>query len=265
MGGLSRAGDPPDGLNRPVPTLDDVHCQAMLNDLDPLRRDLPLSRLASPRSAFTAIEMVIVIGIMMLIMAMAVPAVLPALRKGALRAAVNDIEDCWAQAQIMAKRSSLPSGSNPPHFGIMIRQEAGSRPSVALIRDSSGPGVEAAFVHQDDDTSKPPVALRRFNRNVIVATATDATGATLDTADRVLVVYAQYQSGLPISAADVAAGRGMVAAPTSLGVRAASSLPASTCPAFELRTLDYVPAQRGYALGVQLYHAGFIAVETIRE
>lgn len=217
------------------------------------------------RSGFTAIELLIVIGVMMLMMGMAVPAVMPALRKGALRSAVTDIEACWSQAQVLAKRATLPPGNTPAHYGIVIHQQAGQRPYVAMIHDAVAGSSMPALLHQDGDPSRPPVAKRTFNRNVIVGTATDATGATVDTADRTLVIYAQYQTGLPISAADVAAGRGMVAAPVSLGVSAASALGSSVCPAVELRTLDYVPNQRGFAVGVQLYHAGFIAVESIRE
>ncbi len=231
----------------------------------------PLALPGTHRRGFTAIELLIVIGLMLILMAVAVPSVIPALRKGALNNAATDITSCWRQARYLAMTTAIPSGINPPHFGMIIRQVAGTRPYVALIYDNvdaSGPPKLLTTGEDPDDvttydSSKPPVVQSIFNRNVIVASA--APSGTVDTSDRTIVVYAQYQTGLPIAPADVVAGRGMVAAPTSLGVSAPSASASTVCPVLNLQTLDYTQGLRGYCLGLSLYHAGAIATRSVQE
>jgi len=233
-------------------------------------------RLPAARGGFTAVELLVVIGIMMLLMSIAIPSIIPSLRRGALHNAMNDIESCWRQARYLAMTTSVPNGTNPAHFGIVLSQNAGERPYVALAYDSAGPGVMPNLLRQDQDPAnpatydpaKPPVVKHEFSRHVVIAS--QLPGGSTTTADRTVTVYAQYQTGVPVSPEDVAAGRGMVAAPTSFGI-AASELdptapaPASVAPVIRLQTLDYDPSQRGFALGVALYHAGFVSAQAIQE
>ena len=220
------------------------------------------------RQGFTAIELLMVIGIMMILMAAAVPSIIPALRKGALNNVAGDITACWRQARALAMNSTVPTGLKPPFYGIVIFQQAGQRPYVALIYDNAGLGTMPNLLMQGQlagapyDPSGTPVAQFFFNRNVIIA-----SGATNPptTADVTLVVYAQYETGLPVSPADVHTSQGMMAQYTSFGVSTGAAVANSLCPYFDVQTLDYVPGTRGYALGLALYQAGCTSALAIQE
>ncbi len=225
-------------------------------------------RTQASRAAFTAIELLMVIGIMMTLMGIAVPTVLPSIRHGNINSAVNDISMCWRQARILAMTTAIPAGASPYHFGIAIRQSAGQQASVALIFDNVATGTPKYFMAGEDPSdqstysaSGTAAAFFKFNRNVIVA-STPAGGSNTDaptTADQTIIIYAQYGTGLPLSPDNVAMGRGQVSPPCSMGVASDAALTATVCPRIQLWTQDYSvgPSRHGYASSFAIYHAGF--------
>ena len=236
------------------------------------------------RAGFTAIELLVVIGIMMILLGVAVPTMMPAIRRGKINSALNDISGAWRQARILAMMNAIPSGVAPPHFGIVINQTAGQQAYVAVIFDKVTTGIPNLYVQGVDPQlpatwgiSGPPVTQYRFNRNVTIASApaSDGTPGPLPlvgasapaatTADNTIIIYAQYGTGLPITPVDVAANHGLTAAPTSLGVWSQSAAPTSVCPVVRLQTFDYQtsPTRRGYASSFSLYHAGFTAAQEL--
>jgi Tfp pilus assembly protein FimT len=222
------------------------------------------------RAGFTAVELIVVIGIALSLAALSVPAVLPSIRHGQVHAAVNDLTRCWREAAQMAIVTPVPAGECPPHFGIAVRQVAGQRVDVGVIFDNVATGSPKYFmqgqVPGDASTYSPggaPIVFARLNRNIVMATAT-VDAPTPSTADKTIIVYAQYGTGLPISADDVAANRGQVAAPISVGVSSDQALASSICPMVMLQTLDYDAANhRGFACSFALYHAGFTAAKEL--
>ncbi len=233
------------------------------------------------RRGFTAIELVVVVGIMMLVMSMMMPAVLKTLRKGAVSAAATDIMQCWRQARNLAIRHAMPDsddGTAPKHFGLMITQRAGERPYAALIYDNRDAGSltaspETAVLRADatststNDSVNPPVAKCTFGRSVVMGCAPTAADA-VTTTDRVLVIYAQYRTGLPIDAAAVVAGKAPRAPAVGMGLtgnRAFCIADSPVCAKMDVQTLDFTGGadKRGYALGVILYPIGIAATQEL--
>jgi type II secretory pathway pseudopilin PulG len=228
------------------------------------------------RRGFTAVELIIVIGIMMILLGIAVPSVMPAIRRGKVNDAANDITDCWRQARALAIQTPLPpaqAGGQPPYFGIAIDQTTGQRPYVEIIFDSTAAGTQAytrGMDPRDPSTwsgSGTPVSIHTFSQQVILQT-TPLAGGAASTADRHVVIYAQYGTGLPIDPATVVLGQGQIAAPTSMGVSSPSIGTQTVCPVLQIQTLDFdnsSPAtKRGYAVLFQLFHAGFTSVQELQ-
>lgn len=220
----------------------------------------------SSRGGFTAIELVMVIGIMLILMAIAVPSILPAIRRGQVNDAVNDLTRCWRQARALAMTTAVPTGATPPHFGVLIEQQPGQRPSVAVVFDSVASGA-ARVLNNGIDPVVPstwvatgdPVAEFRFNRSVMLSSTALSGGSTT------ILIYAQYGTGLPILAQDVNLGRGMVAPPACLGIASAAAAASVVVPDLRVQTLDYetAPTRRGFASNFAIYHAGFCATEEL--
>ncbi len=238
-------------------------------------------RRRSLRSGFTAIELLVVIGIMMAVMAMAMPSVMNSLRRGKVSSAATDIMQCWRQARNMALMRSMPDAPNgtvPKHYGMMLVQHAGQQCYAALIYDNQAAAnisstPEASVLRADptsgstSDAVNPPVAKYVFNRNVVLASA-DTPAQQPDTHDRVLVVYAQYRTGLPISPEVVVDGKAPNASAIGVGLadNPTFGLVAGTISAqMRLQTLDYTlgTVKRGYAVGVTLYPIGVVATQEL--
>jgi prepilin-type N-terminal cleavage/methylation domain-containing protein len=233
------------------------------------------------RGGFTAVELMMVMGIMLIIMSITVPAVLPTLRHGKLSSAVNDIQACWRKARGMAMATSIPSGTTPYHYGILISQPASGETTVSLVYDNENVSSPKLLMFGEDPSNPattynagaPPVAQYSFNRNVLLATAS-ASGGALSTGAANVLIYAQYGTGLPISPVDVAGGRGLVAAATSLGVSGMlatnlgaptpATTPSSVMPVTELMTSDFVSSpRRGFCIAFAIFHAGFVSAEDL--
>jgi len=228
------------------------------------------------RGGFTAVELMMVMGIMLILMGATVPVVLPMLRHGKINAALNDVMSCWREARILAMTHAMPSLNPVPHFGIMIVQPSSGPSSVSLIYDSVGTGT-AQLLRQGQDPADPttyiatnlPVAQYYFSNNVLLATSLSPLQAPTVTTTTILL-YAQYATGLALDPADVSSGRGAVASPTSIGISgivnnaltlSAPTTPVpSVCPITMLQTVDYLNSpRRGFATAFAIYNAGFIA------
>jgi prepilin-type N-terminal cleavage/methylation domain-containing protein len=230
--------------------------------------------MTSPRAqhGFTAVELLVVIAIMMILLGIAVPTVMPAIRRGKVNSGLNDIVSCWRQARTLAIMTPIPPGATPSYFGIVIKQVSGA-PSAGLIFDNIATGTPKYYMQGQDpldastySASGTPATLFNLGKTVTLC-STPAGGGAESTADNTIIIYAQYGTGLPLAPADVAANHGTTAAPTSLGVTVADpSFPAvpSICPVVRLQTFDFDPApatRRGYATSFAIYHAGFTTAQ----
>jgi type II secretory pathway pseudopilin PulG len=65
----------------------------------------------SARMGFTAIEMMVVVSIVIILVAMVVPTIGPAMRKGAVHDSANAIQRACSQARQLARSNSEPEGS----------------------------------------------------------------------------------------------------------------------------------------------------------
>ena len=66
---------------------------------------------AATRLGFTAIEMMVVVSIVIILVAMVVPTIGPAMRKGAVHDSANAIQRACSQARQLARSNSEPEGS----------------------------------------------------------------------------------------------------------------------------------------------------------
>jgi Tfp pilus assembly protein FimT len=234
-----------------------------------------------PRRGFTAVELLVVIGVMMLLMGMATPGVLKAVRRGTVNSAANDLTQCWRQARLLALTRTMPEatadGAPAKHYGLMLVQRD-ARVYAAVIYDNRdetaiGAAPEDAILRRDpasattSDSANPPVAKFFFNRNVALAAA-KSSGTEPAIGDRVMVVYAQYRTGLPISPQEVHCGHGSTACAVGMGLpgNPAFGLPDSPiCAKLRLQTMDFDSgsSHRGYAVGVTLFPIGVVASQEL--
>ena len=94
-----------------------------------------MSARGNSRSGFTAIEMMIVLGVMIALSSMAVPALMPALR----RARVNDAANAIVTAHSDARRLALSAPSSIT-YGVKIATktiDGQTRQAIILIRNNS--------------------------------------------------------------------------------------------------------------------------------
>src|SRR4051812_21594332 len=90
------------------------------------------------RRGFTAVELLVVIGIMLLLMAVSLPAVLKMMRRAQVAGAAEAISSAWRQARDLAIRGSVPdTGPDgqrgaPAHYGIAV-VKSGNKRYVAPI------------------------------------------------------------------------------------------------------------------------------------
>jgi prepilin-type N-terminal cleavage/methylation domain-containing protein len=215
------------------------------------------------RSGFTAIELIVVIGIMLLLSGMAVPGLVTSLRRGAVHAGANDLIDCWRQARGLAL-DEVPLDAKrdeaPRHYGLLIVQRGAAQAYAEVVYDSRSADDVAGGTARADDLVLAKHALKRSVR-IALARAADDAPRPLDGA---LLIYAQYGTGLPIAAEDVVAGRGPTAPAIGLGIagRPELGIPGSTLAArLRLQTLDYAetPRRRGHAVDLALFPVGVMA------
>ncbi len=176
-------------------------------------------RVARARAGFTAIELMVVLIVILVLIGLAVPGLVGAMRKGSVNDAANAIMRVSSQARQFARTRPAPrTGSPPAYFGLVI---VGDRqPYVAL---TWGPECTKDYIYVqktnwavgDDrtdydvydsrspsrtDPNAKPVSKLLFNRNVIVY-----TGQTNDPLDGSVTPlsgdvgwFYQFRTGYPI-------------------------------------------------------------------
>jgi len=223
-----------------------------------------ISRQSASRAAFTAIELVVVMGIMLMLMGMTTPTVLKMLRQSAVHNAGSDIVDAWRMARTLAmEQVTLDNpGVSLKYYGVEIVQVPGQQAYAGVIFDNqSTAGIAnnpSASLYLSPTTGAP-IAMYPIKRTVLVASAVG--GADPTPLNGVLVVYAQYGTGVPIDPTMVSSGGGSLACPVSLGIpgNTISNIPASNLSThLRIQTIDFstTPTARGIAVDLALYPVG---------
>ena len=201
------------------------------------------------RSGFTAIEMMEVVSIVILLVAMVVPTIGPAIKKGHVNDAANAIQRACSMARQLARSNSEPRAP-VKYFGvaIVVPSEGGSKldPAYAVVVYSRQPLTNYSHVNSQGnqypngtpDLSRPPGTAMSgfrpagkfvFNKGVLPfmdATATPPNlPYTLMTPGTSVGWYYQYRTGFiltdvskPFEAKDVGVASVTGASPKSLGV-----------------------------------------------
>jgi prepilin-type N-terminal cleavage/methylation domain-containing protein len=206
------------------------------------------------RRAFTLVELLVVIGIMALIGALAAPAMLRASQRARISEAAGRIHQVWQQARHLSlverpetSEDANGNGALDPgedrngnglldtsaqawHYGIVLVQPADGPPWVGLIYGNRATAALAADPEGSllARSAGQPVLRLVLPQGVRVATAA-AWGAEPSVTPRVLAVYAQFATGFAISPAAVTAGSGASAGQVSFGTKtsAAAGYPGS--------------------------------------
>jgi prepilin-type N-terminal cleavage/methylation domain-containing protein len=226
------------------------------------------------RRGFTALELMVVLGIMLTLAGVALPATLPALRRARVTDAASDIASCWSQARVLAmsRRPSSDGALAGRHYGMIIVQRAGQPTWAGVIYAKDDLATlagdpEAALLRPDPAAAPDAGSNRPTVRKIFAASAVVASGtsASMGSGDQVLAIYAQYGTGMPIAPADVAAGQGFRAAPSALGMPQAEGDPRpALVEALRIQTADYREAPRhGAATRVAICHVGVTLLEDL--
>ena len=206
------------------------------------------------RGGFTAIEMMVVVSIVILLVAMVVPTIGPAIKKGHVNDAANAIQRACSMARQLARSNSEPKAP-VKYFGvaIVVPSEGGSKlnPAYAVVVYSRTPLTNFSHVNSSGnqypngtpDLSKSvppgspaipmsgyrPAGKFEFNKGVLPfmdATATPPNlPYTLMKPGTSVGWYYQYRTGFiftdvskPFEAKDVGVASATGASPKSLGV-----------------------------------------------
>jgi prepilin-type N-terminal cleavage/methylation domain-containing protein len=162
-----------------------------------------------PRRGYTAIELLIVLGIVSIITTMAVPAIVPAMRKGRVNDGINAILHVSRQARILAMQNPPPADGR--HYGVAIFDDPDSdkTPVVALIFGSPSDGKDDRGRILTGGDGKP-VAKQAMSAAVEVWSGEKR----LRDGAKIVTWYFEYQSGVPISTDDT----GFSTSPVNVGV-----------------------------------------------
>lgn len=240
------------------------------DDRSGIGRDRPLYKMGpvhARRHAFTLIELVVVISIMVGLAAASVPGIVSATRRAALGTATTKMATVIAEAQRLARAKTPPLGplANAAHYGVALVTDSGA-PYITLLHGISA--TDELLVDRDGDGTDDAPALR-------VTLPSSVEVDIMPSAGRIAWFFA-YGNGRPIASPAVqtainvgdpgAAAKTWV---TTLGSDWSSyrlfestrpAIPASpVCTALHLRTRG---AQFGYA--VTQYTSGLLAISEIQ-
>ncbi|MFM2089766.1 MAG: hypothetical protein RLZZ127_255 [Planctomycetota bacterium] len=226
------------------------------------------SAAARPIAAFTAIEMIVVLGVISIILGLTIPSVLSATKRAAVQDGVRIINEAWLIARNQAMATAPPSGLVPKHFGVAVRT-SGGRITASVVYSSletmSGSDIDAALlrsavIQPDGSVSRSDAAGTATYQRTATSTAVlavDTGNGVLNADDRIMLWYAQYRTGFPVSSATVAAGTALTATPIGIGI-AGSPVAARLLSA----TPDYDRAAgTGFASALRIFHVGVSSVD----
>ncbi len=123
--------------------------------------DRSAHRCPRARVGFTAIEMVVVLGIIMLLASMSLPGLLGALRKGRISDAASSIMNASSIATGLARSGQ----ASPMRYGVVVVVDDGLPSYVAV---TYGLDATRATILTDGGAPAKPVCRIPFNRNVVV-------------------------------------------------------------------------------------------------
>lgn len=203
------------------------------------------------RDAFTAMEMMIVIGIMALLATLAVPALLGSMRNGKVNDACNAVTRCASQARMFARNRYDPVR----YYGVLIVNDAASTQGyVAVTYGSVYPPTKADVLTTDlsvyvEGTTPDAKVVSKisFNRNIVVWD---------DGANQAMITRGwlyQYRTGYPIPRLSLAMQTAppislATAAPTSIG--ASDQWPSQSRMSFRSLDNKYKVALAVYEVGI---------------
>jgi type II secretory pathway pseudopilin PulG len=228
-------------------------------------------RCARARSGFTAIELMVVVSIIILLVAMTVPSIFPAIRKGRVHDAANAIMRVASQARQFARSRPMPPAGNasvPQYFyGVAIVVPASGPAYAVLTYDNiaangaaSGPVGRLA-----DNSSTNYLSKQTFNANVMPFTGVLNPGSpgvkavySLQPRSTMVGWYYQYRTGFVIQNSSPPATNWTQIG--SIGTAAVAANPVTGAPAvlayppqvFGVCSLDqqYVVAMAIYSIGL---------------
>jgi type II secretory pathway pseudopilin PulG len=129
---------------------------------------------ARARAGFTAIELMVVVSIIIMLVAMTVPSIFPAIRKGRVHDAANAILKVASQARQLARSRPQPAqtagGAVPLYFyGVAVVVPASGPAYAVLTYDNSSPNGAApgAVGRLADNSTTTYMSKQAFNANVM--------------------------------------------------------------------------------------------------
>lgn len=210
----------------------------MLTDLTILNR---------PRAGFTAIEMMVVVSIIIVLVAMVVPTIGPAMKKGSVHDAASAIQRACSQARQLARSTTEPKVDRgmPPSYGVavVVPTEANQPAYAVVIYGNSNPS-DYGFANNKDNqypngtpalsgigsiTNMKAAAKFQFNRGVMPVTASGVAPPAIPSyalmgSGEAVGWYYQYRTGFVFNnvaqwtrAVDIGVN-GSGATPEALGV-----------------------------------------------
>jgi type II secretory pathway pseudopilin PulG len=212
------------------------------------------SRPGRTRDGFTAIEMMVVISVMILLVAMSLPGLFPALKKGRVSDAAEAIMRVASQARQMARLRPQPVGAAVSYYGVSVVVPATGPAYAVLTYGNNPPGAAANEFYNDlngNGTADPNEYVCKVNFNNGVRPFNGSTGAppavvyTLMGPGSSVAWFYQYRTGFPIKSTDPAD----VYTPINVGV---SGSPAPLPSLFGVCSLDqkFVSAIAVYRIGL---------------
>lgn len=233
------------------------------------------------RAGFTAIEMMVVISIIIVLVAMVVPTIGPAMKKGAVSDAANAIQRACSQARQLARSTTEPrstGGSIPPRYGVavVVPSEANKAAYAVVIYGNNNPS-DYGFVSNKENQypNKTPLLDRTgfvgdggtgplgdwqvpsakfpFSRNVMpmIGSGSPAT-YTLMSPGTAVGWYYHYRTGFVFQTP------GVYSPPVDIGVPAAPGVPSGTPQAFGVASLDLK-----YRIAVAVYKIGLLNAQDV--
>lgn len=189
------------------------------------------------RQAFTAIELLIVIAIMVMMIGLALPSISESMGRSKVANAANAIQEAHRQARLLARTEGLPAPTAAPagqaHFGVHV----GDTYAEVIYGGSS-------FLDADGR------AVARFDFPKGVVAVSGGTQANVDWA------Y-QYGTGYPIAVATASGGYPM---PGSLDAAANIGVPGGVVGDLQVRSVDGTASGRHHG-AVRIFKTGACHVE----
>jgi type II secretory pathway pseudopilin PulG len=200
-----------------------------------------------PRAGFTAIEMMVVVSIIIVLVAMVVPTIGPAMKKGSVHDAASAIQRACSQARQLARSTTEPrvTSGNPNWYGVsvVVPSEA-NRPAYAVVIYGNTSPSDYGFASNESNhypngtpsldgvgtiSGMKAAARFPFNRGVMPIIAASATATAVPSYNfmspgSAVGWYYQYRTGFvfnnvaqPTRAMDIGVP-GSGATPEALGV-----------------------------------------------